>query len=333
MLDLSTHYLGLKLRNPLVCSASPFTYKLDGFRQLEDAGVGAIVMHSLFEEQLTNEAYELEYLTTRGSESFAEAITYFPRVENFILGPDEYLNLIRAAKKAIGIPVIASLNGVTPGGWIEYSREIQQAGADALELNVYYLPTDAFQTGEAVERNYIEVLKTVRSQVKIPVAVKLSPYFSNLANMARRLDEAGANGLVLFNRFYQPDLDLEKLVVWPHVEFSSSAEMRLPLRWIAILHGRLKASLAATTGIHSAEDVLKAVMAGADAAMMCSALLKNGVGHARKVVNELEKWMNEKEYSSLTQLKGSMSQSKVAEPAAYERANYMKTIQSYRPVA
>jgi dihydroorotate dehydrogenase (fumarate) len=333
MLDLSTTYLGLKLKNPLVASASPFTYKLDGFRQLEDGGVAAIVVHSLFEEQLTNEAYELEYLTTQGTESFAEAITYFPRPDHFILGPEEYLKLIRDAKRAVHVPIIASLNGVTPGGWIEYAREIQQAGADALELNVYYLPTDPFQTGEAIERNYIEVLKTVRSQVKIPVAVKLSPYFSNMANMARRLDEAGANGLVLFNRFYQPDLDLEKLEVWPHVEFSTSAEMRLPLRWIAILHGRLRASLAATTGIHSGQDVLKAVMAGADAVMMCSALLHNGARHADKVMSDVQKWMEEKEYSSIAQLKGSMSQSKVTEPAAYERANYMKTIQSFKPVA
>ena len=225
------------------------------------------------------------------------------------------------------VPVIASLNGVTPGGWVEYARKIQQAGADALELNVYYLATDPFQPGEVVERNYVEVLKTVRSQVKIPVAVKLSPYFSNLANMARRLDEAGANGLVLFNRFYQPDLDLEKLEVWPHVELSTSAEMKLPLRWIAILYGRVKANLAATSGIHTPADVIKVVMAGADVAMMCSALYQHGLGHVATVLKGMEAWMVQREYSSLAQMKGSISQKSVAKPAAYERANYMKTIQ------
>ena len=329
-MDLSTTYLGLKLKNPLVASASPFTYTLDGFRKLEDAGVAAIVMHSLFEEQLTGEAYELEYLTTQGAESHAEAQSYFPKVDKFVVGPDDYLNLIRKAKDAVKVPVIASLNGVTPGGWVEYARKIQQAGADALELNVYYLATDPFQPGEVVERNYVEVLKTVRSQVKIPVAVKLSPFFSNLANMARRLDEAGANGLVLFNRFYQPDLDLDKLEVWPHVELSTSAEMKLPLRWIAILYGRVKANLAATSGIHTPEDMLKVLMAGADVGMICSAFYQHGLGHAAAVLSGMERWMTQRDYASVTQLKGSMSQKSVAEPAAYERANYMKTIQSFR---
>jgi dihydroorotate dehydrogenase (fumarate) len=241
--------------------------------------------------------------------------------------------LIHKAKAAVKVPVIASLNGVTSGGWVEYARKMQQAGADALELNVYYLATDPFQPGEVVERNYIEVLKTVRSQVKIPVAVKLSPYFSNLANVARRLDEAGAGGLVLFNRFYQPDLDLEKLEVWPHVELSSSAEIKLPLRWIAILYGRVKANLAATSGIHTADDVIKVLMAGADVTMMCSALYQQGLNHVATVLRGVEKWMTEREYQSVGQMKGSMSQKSVAEPAAYERANYMKTIQSFRAMA
>lgn len=330
-MDMTTSYLGLKLKHPVIASASPFTYTLDGFRKLEDAGMAAIVMHSLFEEQLTGEAYELEYLTTQGSESFAEAQSYFPKVDNYVLGPDEYLELIRKAKAAVKVPVIASLNGVTPGGWIEFARGVQQAGADALELNVYYLATDPFQPGEVVERNYIEVLKTVKSQVKIPVTMKLSPYFSNLANIARRLDQAGARGLVLFNRFYQPDLDLEKLEVWPHVDLSTSAELKLPLRWIAILYGRVECSLAATSGIHTAEDVIKVVMAGADVAMMCSALFQHGLGHVAAVSKEIEGWMQAHEYVSVEQMKGSMSQKSCAEPAAYERANYMKTIQSFRP--
>jgi len=330
-MDLSTTYLGLKLKHPLVASSSPFTHKLEGFRQLEDAGVSAIVMHSLFEEQLTGEAAELEYLTTQGSESFAEAISYFPKTDSFAVGPDEYLEMIRKAKAAVKVPVIASLNGVTPGGWVEFSRGVQQAGADALELNVYYLATDPFQPGEVVERNYIEVLKTVKSQAKLPVTVKLSPYFSNLANMARRLDQAGAAGLVLFNRFYQPELDIEKLQVTPHVDLSTSSELKLPLRWIAILHGRLECSLAATSGVHTAEDLIKVVMAGADVAMMCSALFQHGLGHVQTVVKGMERWMGEHEYVSVTQMRGSMSQKSCAEPAAYERANYMKTIQSFRP--
>jgi len=329
-MDLTTTYLGLKLKHPVLASASPFTHTLDGFRKLEDAGVSAIVMHSLFEEQLSGEARELEYLTTQGSESFAEALTYFPKNDNYALGPEEYLELIRKAKSSVKVPVIASLNGVTPGGWIEFARGVQQAGADALELNIYYLATDPFQPGEVVERNYIEVVKTVKSQVKIPVTVKLSPYFSNLANMARRLDQAGAAGLVLFNRFYQPDLDLEKLEVWPHVDLSSSLEIKLPLRWIAILHGRVECSLAATTGIHTAEDVIKVVMAGADVAMITSALYQHGLGHVATMVRGMEKWMQEREYDSVEQMKGSMSQKSCAEPAAYERANYMKTIQSFR---
>lgn len=332
-MDLTTTYIGLKLKNPLVASASPFTHSLDGFRKLEDAGVAAIVMHSLFEEQLTGEAQELEYLTTQGTESFAEALSYFPKPDNFAVGPDEYLKLISEAKKAVKIPVIASLNGFTPGGWIDYARSMQQAGADALELNIYYLTTDPFQPGEVTERNYVQVLKTVRSQVRIPVTVKLSPFFSNLANMARRLDEAGADGLALFNRFYQPDLDLENLEVWPHVELSTSAELLLPLRWIAILHGRIKCSLAATTGIHTAEDVIKILMAGADAAMLCSALYRNGAGHVGKILSGVQNWMTAHEYESVSQMKGSMSQKSVAEPAAYERANYMKTIQSFKPKA
>jgi dihydroorotate dehydrogenase (fumarate) len=331
-MDLTTTYMGLKLKNPVVASASTMTYKLDGVRRLEDAGVSAIILHSLFEEQLTHEALELHYLTTQGTESFAEALSYFPEADEYNLGPEEYLKFIRKAKQATRIPIVASLNGFTSGGWVEYAKNMQDAGADALELNIYYLATDPDLPGSEVEKNYVDVLKAVKSQVNIPVAIKLGPFFSNMANMACRLDEAGANALVLFNRFYQPDLDLENLVVWPHVELSSSAELRLPLRWIAILHGRLKCSLAATTGVHTAQDVLKVMMSGADVAMMCSAIYRNGPDHVQKVVTDIEAWMEENEYSSLSQMKGSMSQKSVAEPGAYERANYMKTLQSFRTV-
>jgi dihydroorotate dehydrogenase (fumarate) len=275
----------------------------------------------------------LHYLTTQGTESFAEALSYFPEPDSFVLGPGEYLNHIRKAKEATKIPIIASLNGFTSGGWVDYAREMQDAGADALELNVYYLATDQSVSAADIEKNYIEVLRAVKSQVKIPVALKLGPYFSNLANMAHRLDEAGANALVLFNRFYQPDLDLENLVVWPHVELSTPAELRLPLRWIAILCGRIKCNMAATTGVHSGLDVLKVMMAGADVAMMCSALYKNGVQHVHAVLADMQKWMEEHEYVSVTQMKGSMSQKSVSEPGAYERANYMKTLQSFHTVA
>jgi dihydroorotate dehydrogenase (fumarate) len=329
-MDLTTKYLGLKLKHPLVASSSPITHDADGVRKLEDGGVAAVVLHSLFEEQITGEEHELEFLTTQGTESFAEALSYFPKPDHYILGPEEYLNLIRKAKAAVKIPVIASLNGVTTGGWVEYARAIQQAGADALELNVYYVPTDPFMTGEIVERNYVDVLRTVKSQVRIPVAMKLSPYFSNMANMARRLEEAGAAALVLFNRFYQPDIDVEKLDVKPHVNLSASAEMTLPLRWIAILYGRVKCDLAATTGIHTSEDVIKMVMAGAKVTMMCSALLERGCNHAKSVLEGVQHWMEEHEYVSIEQMQGSMSQKAVAEPAAFVRANYMKTIQSFR---
>lgn len=332
-MDLTTTYMGMKLKNPIVASASTLTYKLDGIRKLEDAGVAAIVVHSLFEEQLTHEALELQALTTQGSESFAEATSYFPESEEYNLGPEEYLNLIHKAKSVTKIPIIASLNGFSPGGWVEYAKKMQEAGADALELNVYYLATNPDLSGTDVEKNYVDVLKSVKSQVKIPVAMKLSPYFSNVANMARKLDEAKADALVLFNRFYQPDLDLENLTVWPHVELSTSAELRVPLRWIAILYGKLKCDLAATTGVHTAQDILKSMMAGANVAMMCSAIYQNGHNHIGKVLKDIEDWMTDNEYSSIQDMRGSMSQKSVAEPGAYERANYMKTLQSYHTLA
>ena len=329
-MDFTTTYLGLKLKNPLVASASPLSYSLDSMRRVEDAGASAIVMYSLFEEQITHEQAELNHYLTRGSETFAEALTYFPQPQSFNLGPEEYIDLIAKAKAALKIPVIGSLNGVTPGGWIKYAKNIEDAGADAVELNVYYIPTDPAVGSADVENRYIEVLKAVKATVRIPVAMKLSPFFSAMANMARRLDEAGANGLVLFNRFYQPDVDLDTLEITPNLNLSNSAEMRLPLRWIAILHGRLKASLAATTGVHTAEDVLKMLMAGADATMLASALLKHGPQRIAEILSNMTRWLEEHEYVSVAQMKGSMSQRSIADPSAFERANYMKVLQAYR---
>ncbi|MEJ2545408.1 MAG: dihydroorotate dehydrogenase-like protein [Calditrichaceae bacterium] len=328
-MDLTTKYLGLDLKNPIIAGASPLSNNVDTVKLLEDKGAGAVVMYSLFEEQINHEARELDTFLTQGTESFAEAINYFPEPDEFhSLGGEDYLNKIAALKKAVDIPVIASLNGVSAGGWMKYAKQMQEAGADALELNIYYIPTDPFLTGTEVEKIYLDDLKTVRSHIDIPVAIKLSPYFSSFANMAVKLDDAGANGLVLFNRFYQPDINLDALEVTPDLQFSTSYELRFPLRWIAILHGKVKASLAATTGIHEAEDVLKAVMAGADAVQLASVLLKKGAKQVEVILNNVKKWMQEKEYKSIEQMKGSMSYKSVAEPAAYTRANYMKTLQS-----
>jgi dihydroorotate dehydrogenase (fumarate) len=329
-MDLSTTYLGLKLKNPIVPSASPLSHTVDGMKRLEDAGSAAIVMYSLFEEQIAHEAAELDHYLNYGKESFAEALTYFPEAREYNVGPDEYVELVRKAKEALGIPVIASLNGISTGGWIGYAKRMADAGADALELNVYYIPTDPEVTSTDVEDRYLEVLHAVKRTVAIPVAMKLSPFFSSLSHMAKRLGTAGADGLVLFNRFYQPDIDLEELEVRPNVKLSSSNSMRVPLRWIAILYGRSKMSLAATSGIHTAEDVIKMVMAGADVTMMCSALLKNGPGYVAQVLSDLNQWMLEHEYISIQQMKGSMSQKAVADPAAFERANYVKALHSYK---
>ncbi|MDL1894081.1 dihydroorotate dehydrogenase-like protein, partial [Sphingobacteriales bacterium CHB3] len=325
-MDLSTNYLGLHLRNPLVASASPLSRSLDSMKRLEDSGASAIVMYSLFEEQIAHEAAELNHYLSYGTESFAESLTYFPESQEYNLGPDEYIELLHAAKEKLSIPVIGSLNGISVGGWIDYAKKIEQAGADALELNVYYIPTDPELTGQEVEDRYLEVLHAVKQAIKVPVAMKLSPFFSSMAHMAKRLDTAGANGLVLFNRFYQPDIDLETLEVVPGVVLSTPMAMRLPLRWIAILHGKVKASLAATSGVHTAQDVIKMLMAGADVTMMCSALLKHGPQHVTTVLSEVRQWMLEHEYVSVSQMKGSMSQKSVADPAAFERANYMKAL-------
>jgi dihydroorotate dehydrogenase (fumarate) len=332
-MDLRTTYLDLALRTPLVVSAcGPLSEEIGDIKRIEDAGASAVVLYSLFEEQLRLETHELDHHLTAGTESFPEALTYFPEPREFNLGPEEYLKHIRNAKEAVDIPVIASLNGATAGGWIDFARQIQQAGADALELNIYSIPTNLSLTGAEVEQTYVEIVKAVRAAVTIPVAVKLSPFFSNVANVAKRLDAAGADGLVLFNRFYQPDIDLEELAVKPSVILSTPQAMRLPMRWIAILFGRINADLAATSGIHTARDVAKMLMAGADVTMLCSVLLAKGVEQIGAIERELSQWMEEHWYDSVHQLKGSMSQMRCPDPSAFERAQYMRALTSYKPV-
>ncbi len=329
MIDLSTNYMGLKLKNPIVASASPLSQSMDNMRRLEDAGVAAIVNYSLFEEEITRERYELDHYLTSGTESFAESLTYFPKSGNDAIGPDEYLEHIFKAKKAVNIPIIGSLNAHSDGGWVTYAKQIQQAGADALELNIYFLATDARTTSQEAEDVYLDILKAVKANVTIPVAVKLSPFFSAMANMAKRLDKAGADALVLFNRFYQPDIDLDNLAVVPNVLLSTPQAMRLPLRWVAILYGQIKTNLAATGGIHSAEDVIKMLLVGADVTMLCSILLKNGITQAKEIFDGVQQWMLEREYVSVTQLRGSMSQKFCINPEAFERTNYMKALQGF----
>jgi dihydroorotate dehydrogenase (fumarate) len=321
----------MTLRSPLVASASPLSDNLENIRRMEDAGAGAVVLFSLFEEQIRREREALYHYLTYGTESFAEALTYFPEPETYHAGPDQYLELIRKAKLAVDIPIIASLNGVSLGGWTKFAHRMQEAGADALELNIYYIPTDMNLSGQAVEQNYLDIVTAVRTAVTIPVAVKLSPYFSNMAYMAKQLDEAGANALVLFNRFYQPDIDLETLDVRPNVLLSTPQAMRLPLTWIAILYKRIHADLAATGGIHSGEDAVKMLLAGANVTMMASALLKNGIDHLRVVEKGLRDWMEQHEYESVAQLRGSVSQINAEDPTAFERAQYMRALTTYRP--
>jgi dihydroorotate dehydrogenase (fumarate) len=330
-MDLTTTYLGLKLRTPLVPSASPLSEEIDNIKRMEDAGASAVVLYSLFEEQLRQDRAELAHHLEHGTFSYPEALTYFPEPEEFHLGPEEYLTHIAAAKKAVRLPVIASLNGSSTGGWTQYAKQIQQAGADALELNIYYIPTNANMPAAEVEQTYLDILKAVKLCVTIPVAVKLSPFFTNFAWMARKLDDAGANGLVLFNRFYQPDIDLESLDVKPNILLSTPMAMRLPLRWIAILRGRVRASLAATSGIHRATDVVKMLMAGADVTMLCSVLIRHGAKQIAVIERELVAWLEEHEYESVAQLKGSLSQKNCPEPGAFERAQYMRALCSYLP--
>jgi dihydroorotate dehydrogenase (fumarate) len=332
MIDLSTNYLGLRLRTPLVASASPLSQEIDGIRRLEDAGASAVVLYSLFEEQLRQESFELEQHLTTGTDSFAEAASFFPQPDEFRLGPEGYLKHIHRAKSAVSVPIIASLNGTSVGGWTQYAKLIEQAGADALECNIYSIPTNPELSSSVVEQEYFDILKAVRSAVTIPVAVKLSPFFSNMANMAKRLDEAGANGLVLFNRFYQPDINLDELEIQPNVLLSTPQALRLPLTWIGILFGRIRASLAATSGVHGPEDVIKLLMVGADVTMLCSTLLRNGISHLRYIEAGLLEWMEKHEYESVQQMKGSMSQIRCPNPAAFERAQYMKAVKGVQHV-
>ncbi|MBN1993011.1 MAG: dihydroorotate dehydrogenase-like protein [Anaerolineae bacterium] len=331
-MDLSTTYMGMTLKNPIVPSASPLSEKIDNIRQMEDAGAAAVVMYSLFEEQIKGESEQLDHFLSYGTDTFAEALSYFPEAESYKVGPDGYLELISQAKQAVDIPIIGSLNGVSTGGWIEYAQKIEQAGADALELNVYYIPTNINRPGSEIEQMYVDIVKDVKGSVSIPVAVKLSPFFSATANMAHRLATEGqANALVLFNRFYQSDFDLENLEVIPHLELSNRYELRLPLRWVAILYGRVPVDFAITSGVHTYTGVLKCMMAGAKVAMLASELLRNGAGRIETILTEIAAWMDEHEYDSIAQMQGSMSQKNVAEPAAFERANYMKVLQSWKP--
>lgn len=329
-MDLRTTYLGLPLKNPLIPSSSPLSQRLEDIRRLEDAGAAAIVMFSIFEEQIRHDAEALEYLLTAGSESYAEALSYFPAADEYRVGTERYLELIRSAVEATEVPIIGSINGLSPEGWRDYASQIESAGAAAIELNAYYIATDPHRSGAEIEQRYLEVLRTVKAAVRIPVAMKLSPFFSSTAHMARRLSDAGADGLVLFNRFYQPDFDLDEMEVLSDLQLSMPQEMRLPLRWIALLHGRVPCSLAGTTGVHSGRDVAKYVLAGADAVMVCSALLKNGIGHLGVMLNEFQEWMKTKEYESVSEMKGAMSQKNVANPAAFERANYIKILEDYK---
>jgi dihydroorotate dehydrogenase (fumarate) len=329
MTSLATTYLGLPLTSPLVMSSSPLCEDLDAIRRAEDAGAGAVVLHSLFEEQLTVESQDLDRHLSQHEYHCAEAAGYFPEMASYNLGPDGYLEHVRRAKEAVGIPIIASLNGVSSGGWIDYARRIEQAGADGLELNAYFVPTDPLVTGAEVERMYVDLVRDVSLTVTLPLAVKLSHFFSSIPNIAHRLDRAGADALVLFNRFYQPDVDIERLEVVPNLTLSTSSELRLRLRWAAVLHGHVDADLAVTGGVHTAEDVVKAVMAGAAVTMMTSALLRHGVEHLATVRGDLLAWMEEHEYESVRQMRGSMSSAAVSEPAAFERANYLRVLRGY----
>jgi len=329
-MDLTTTYMGLTLEHPILPAASPLSDSLDGIRQLEDAGAPAIVMFSLFEEQLEGESHILDHYLNFGVESFAEALNYFPEMDDYSVGAGDYLELIHSAKAAVDIPIIGSLNGASTGGWTDYAKQIEEAGADGLELNIYYVPAELSTASSSVEQRYIDVVESVKRTVSIPVAVKVGPFFSAFANMALRLEVAGANALVLFNRFYQPDFDLETLEVVPNLVLSNSHELRLPLRWTAILYGHLTTDLAITSGVHSHIDVLKSMMAGANVTMLASELLRNGVGRINEMRADMIQWMEDHEYESVNQMRGSMSQRNVSVPDAFERANYMKMLQSWR---
>ncbi len=329
-MDFSTHYLGLELKNPLVPSASPLSKNMDSLKRMADAGAGAIVMHSLFEEQITGSSMELDHFLSHGTESFGEALSYFPDLDEYEVGPDSYLEHIAEAKKSTSIPIIGSLNGVSNGGWINFAKLIEEAGADALELNIYYIPTDPELSGAEVEANYLEVIGSVCEAVDIPVAVKFGASFSSIPNMAKRMIQKGAKGLVMFNRFYQPDFDIRAMEVVPHLILSNSSELRLPLRWAAILYKKIEADIAITTGIHNGTDMVKGLLAGANITMVASELLLNGIDRIPEILTELKRWMEDYECNSIDEFRGSMSHVHTAEPAAFERANYMKVLQSLK---
>jgi len=329
MVDLSTSYLGLELKNPLVASASPLSKKIDTVRKLEEAGVSAIVMYSLFEEQIVHESLALDHYLNMGTESYAESTSYFPDLGQYNVGAEGYLEHLRKIKSSVSIPVIASLNGISTGGWIDYAQRLEQAGADAIELNMYDVPSEPVWTSQELEKRYVDLVRDIRTRIHVPLAVKLSPFFTSIPNVAMRLVQSGANGLVLFNRFIQPDLDIETLEVTPQLELSTSSELRLPLRWVAILSGKINADLALTGGVHTAADMVKSVMAGASVTMVTSEFLAHGIHRATEMLSDLEQWMVQYEYTSVKQLRGSMSQKNVREPNAFERANYMKALTSY----
>jgi dihydroorotate dehydrogenase (fumarate) len=328
-MDLSTTYLGLSLKNPLVVSATPLSEDIGNIRKMEDSGAAAVVLHSLFEEQIAVESIELDRHLSSGAESYAESLSYFPDLSNYNMGPDGYLEQVRKAKAAVKIPIIASLNGTSSGGWIRYAKKMEEAGADALELNIYTIPTSLDITSEQVEESHAKLVSEVKAGVGIPVAVKVGPYFTAMANFAKRMEQAGANGLVLFNRFYQPDFDLEALEIVPSLQLSNSYELLARLHWVAILWGRVKTDLAITGGVHTSYDVLKSMMAGAQVVEMASALLKRGIDYLKTVQTELGTWMEEHEYESIRQMQGSMSQRSVADPNSFLRANYLKVLSSY----
>ena len=326
MVDLKTKYLGLDIKNPLIASASPLSKKISNIKKMEDAGIAGVVLFSLFEEEITHESLALDYFLTRGTESFAEALSYYPEFDSYNIGPEKYLDLISKVKESVQIPIIASLNGISSGGWIEYAKLIEQAGSDALELNLYYVSTDPDIKGAELEKAFIELIENIRKEIKIPLSVKLSPFFTSFSNTADALVSAGANGLVLFNRFYQPDINTEDMSVEPTLEFSTSSDLLLPLRWIAILYKKVKADLALTSGVHRGEDIVKALMAGASVVMSASELVKNGIDRAKSLLQEFSNWMDINEYESVDSLRGVLSQRSIAQPVAFERANYMKAL-------
>ena len=329
--DLTTRYLGLSLKSPIVAGASPLTGEVDNIRLLEDLGAGAVVLPSIFEEQIEHEERQIERLVAIAADSYSEALTYFPAPGSYRVGPERYLEILYRAAKAVHIPIVASLNGTTASGWVNYARHMEEAGADALELNVYFIPTGPEMSGREVEDRYIDILKAVKRAVRIPVAIKISPYFSSMHHMATQLIDAGADGLVLFNRFYQPDIDLTRLALLPSVELSTSAEIRLPLLWVGVLSGRVRASLAASTGVESADEVIKYLLAGADVVMTTSALLRHGVNYMKPLLDGLKNWLEARDLETLDNVRGSMSQRNITDPTLFERANYIRVLQGYRP--